>query len=906
MKNRKPLIIALMIILCLASVLGVMTACNKNDRDRELNVIESDDGYEWTYNQNFVDEMDADMKIDGKLDEARWNENGKKWLTHTEKNVNMRYTTVFTAKGLYIAAEAADPSMQWNETRNFANNSSFYFYVISQNATEYHAFDCMGFYVDEFNSACRQNTRFAAKASRTVNGSGVPVLTAEFFSSWKALGYDVDETSGIPESAKFIPQYRYVEQAGSKENAYLKPALAEVGSNKVNNAYRFSKDGYINVDVEGAELGNGDNGFAKSDGWDLSAVKGDANGVKKITSNVYGDQAIFFKGINSSRYSYTVDIEYKQTYGNTSFPAAGVLDMKDANDFNIVRFHGKDITSNSNNYRYFRLDFHNGRSDNQQGNLAVTPGTRKITVRVIKDNSRYYYIFGGYEYGVELAWLDGKTIPGLYTFDAEVEFSNWQVTDYEGEAKDEAFEELCAQYMSAVKVDNTISGGTVSVDKLAVKKGSGEQVNLTVTPTRGYVLTDLTVNGESQYEELLSQMVDGVITLTPDKALNINATFSAMPAAETIRITGALKRSTGDNLIGRAYSVRSNEPTSAKLLYNYGTTTSAGMFDITLLRAGTHNIGGRQITTDGKYTFIIDGIFPRDESNQFVIDTAAEELKGKSYFNWGDVVVNPIKVANMAENDDGLIQTTHTVYDKSQIFSYFIGNDIVTGSFQLDMTISAKNDKWPCYGFTIEDENNNSLQLFAGGATTFRIMEGYDGVNYTQTDKSATFVNGVSRIKLIYSEKDDTFSFYVNDVLFATLNRTKYLTGTQFKYGPVGYMSGADGSNTPVTADNPFATFTKPTLVKEFTVTAPEGAKIEINGGEEITNGKVPVLSTVTVTIPVADDKLYTIYLDGSPLETNAKDGAISATFDVKANCTVTYELSCEISGTVSLSLIHI
>lgn len=898
MNKRKPFILALMLTFSCASACGIMTACDGCNDETKLNIIESKDGYDWKYNQNFVDEMDADMKIDGKLDEARWKESGKKWLTHAEKNVNMRYTTSFTAKGLYIAAEAKDPLMQWNETRDFANNSSFYFYIVSENATEYHAFDCMGFYVDELHSACRQNTRFAAKASRTVDENGVPTLTAEFFSSWEALNYSVDEATGIPESAKFIPEYRFVEAVDSKENAYLKPALAEHGSNKVNNAYKFSKDGYINVDAEGAELGNGDNGFAKSDGWDLSAVKGDESGVKKITSNVYGDQAIFFKGINSSRYSYTVDIEYKQSYG-TAFPAAGVLDMKDASDFNIMRFHGNDITGNSNNYRYFRLDFHNGRSDNQQGNLSVTPGTRKITVRVIKDDSRYYYIFGNYEYSIELSWLGGKTIPGLYTFDAEVEFSNWHVTDYEGAEKDAAFKELCAQYMHTVKVDTSISGGTVAVDKLAVKKDAEEKVSVSVTPTRGYVLTDLTINGKSEYDALLSQMINGVITLTPDKALEIGATFSAMPASSTLRITGTVKRDTGDNLIGMSYAVRSNEEETKNLLYNYGVTTSSGIFDITVLRAGTHNIGGKTITTDGKYTLAFDGIFPRGESSEFVIDTNDEKFTG-NYYSWGDIVINPLKVVNMAETDDGQIRTTHTVYDQSQIFSYFIGNETVTGSFRLDMTISAGNDKWPCYGFTVEDENNNSLQLFAAGATTFRIMKGYDGVNYTQTDKNATFIDGVSRIRLIYSEKDDTFSFYVNDILFETLKRTDYLTGTHFKYGPVGYMSGADGSNSPVTDTNPFATFTKPELIKVFALTIPEGATVVTADGTQITDGKVPVLSTVTVTIPVAAGQLYTIYVDGMPVETHAEDGKISATFDVGADSEVTYKASYKLNGTVS------
>ena len=62
--------------------------------------------YDWTYVQEFVDECDADMTIDGKLDEARWED--AHWLYHGEDNVKLAYTTVFSEKGLYIGAKAED------------------------------------------------------------------------------------------------------------------------------------------------------------------------------------------------------------------------------------------------------------------------------------------------------------------------------------------------------------------------------------------------------------------------------------------------------------------------------------------------------------------------------------------------------------------------------------------------------------------------------------------------------------------------------------------------------------------------------------------------------------------------------------------------------------------------------
>lgn len=894
--KRKPLIITLSLACTLTLCGGVFTACGG---DRKIDIIESDDGYEWKYNQAFADETDADMKIDGKLNESRWTD--KNWLTHREKNVEMRYTTSFSEKGLYIAAKAKDARMQWNDTRAFMNNSSFFFYVISNEATEYHAFDCLGFYVDELNSACRQQTRFSAKANRTEEG-GTPTLTAEFFASWEALNYEVNEDTGMPDEVRFIPAYRYVVGVDSQENTFLKPALAELGGNKVRNAYAFDGNGYINVDVEGAELGNGNNGFAKSDGWDLSNVKGGESGEEKsVKSTLYGDQAIFFKGIESSRYSYSVDIKYDRKIVGT-FPAAGVLDMKSATDFNIMRFHGDDFTnSGGKEFRYFLLDFHSNRSDKQYGYYKAGTGGDTVNVRVIKDDTRYYYIFNGvYEFSVDLDWLGGKTIPGFYTFDAEVEFADWEVTDYEGAGKDEAFNALCAQYMDTVKLPSDVSGGTITADKLAVAAGSGETVQLSVTPSRGYMLTDFTVNGTSEYDTVVAELQNGVYELTPQGTTQIGATFSALPAASTIRLTGTVKSSSGRVHIGLPYSVKSSEQANENLLYNYGATTSAGLFDITLLKAGTYTIGGREVVCNGKYTLGFEGIFPRGEASSFTIDTTDDKFVG-SYYNWGEVVVNPLKVSQMTENADGKIQTTHTAY-QSVVFSYYLENNTVTGSFQLDMTVNASNDKWPCYGLTIEDENNNSVQFFAAGVNVYRIMSSYDGVNYKQVEnKPATYKDGVSVQRLVYNENTDEFKFYVNGVLFDTVKRSDYLTGHTFRYGPVGYMSGADGSNSAVTEDNPFATFTKPVETKEFTLTLPDGATLKTSDGTEITDGKVPILSTVTVTIPFTDGFNYTVYVDGVPLETEMKDGNAVATFEVSAHSTVTYKRAYNIGGSVQI-----
>lgn len=417
-----------------------------------VNVIASVDEYQWQYTKAFVGEKDAGMKIDGVLSETLWED--RKWITHSENGVNMRYTTAFTERGLYIAAVAEDAQMQWNDTRTFLRNSSFRFYVVSNKATQYFCFDCLSFYVDEKNSGCPQQTRFEAKAVRSVGEDGVPTLTAEFFSTWEDLNYKVDSATGMPDYVRIVPMYRYVESFGSENNTFLKPIFAEVDNDRVRNVLLFDQSGYINADKDGAELGNAGNGYAKSDGWNLTDIDGGADGIKTVRSTVEGGQAIFFKDIYSSRYSYSVDMKLMGGINDTA-PTAGVCDMNDAERFNCMRIAG-------NSYIYDRkiiyhlLDLYESPwHDVQYGERLAKHENDTINIRVIKDNTCYYYIINGvYEFSVNLDWLGGKTCPGLYTLGAAVEFSNWQVIDYEGSDKDEAFEELLGSYQWTEKIED--------------------------------------------------------------------------------------------------------------------------------------------------------------------------------------------------------------------------------------------------------------------------------------------------------------------------------------------------------------------------------------------------------------------------------------------------------------------
>ena len=77
MKKRRLFGIATLIgisAICLAGA-ACLSACGGSDN--QVNVNDYLDEYGWHYQQAFVGEKDADMKIDGVLDEARWKEEEK-------------------------------------------------------------------------------------------------------------------------------------------------------------------------------------------------------------------------------------------------------------------------------------------------------------------------------------------------------------------------------------------------------------------------------------------------------------------------------------------------------------------------------------------------------------------------------------------------------------------------------------------------------------------------------------------------------------------------------------------------------------------------------------------------------------------------------------------------------------
>ena len=891
-KTKRTILLALTGCAFVATSLAAV-ACGGS---KKYDVVENGDEYQWTYDQPFVGEMDADMKIDGKLTEERWKD--KNWIEQTERGITMRATATYTEKGLYIAATAKDPRMIWNGIRDYANNSSFRFYVISNQAEKFYVLDCVNFYVDEITAGCRQQTRFTAKAVKSKDGEGNNVLTAEFFSTWEDLHFTVNEETGMPDFARIVPAYRYVEAIDSQDNGYVMPTFCALDSNYIYNSVAFDENGYINGDVEGAELGNAKNGFTKTDAWDTSNVLGDENGENKSVRALHGErQAIFFKDIYSDRYAYSFEMKLEDFAEDHARSGGGACDMKSATEFNALRVDMESfLGSGKKTVEYSRLDFYVDGFNITYLNSLQQAASDTVKLTVIKDNAKYYYIFNDeYAASVELPWLNGKTCPGLFAYNGIVEFTNWSATDYSGAENDAAFKELLDGYAHAINVPLNVSGGTVSVDKIAVPHGSDEDVTLTVRANRGYILSDIIVNGQSKYDEWIPKMENGEIVISDIKeSMKIDVVFSAMPTEGTIRVMGTAKRTNGSALAGLEYVAADDSGTVSI----YGSTSSSGVVDLALLRAGTYEIDGRTVTTDGKYTLTFSGEFDSDAQRSFVIDTSKEEFADINLYRHGDFVLDPYRALKMTKNADGSISTTTLQYDKAFETTYFYLNETYTGNFAVKMTIDAHIDKWPCYGLSVRDESGASVEVYAAGPSYWRL--GSNLVFGTQEGaKAPGYLNGICEFEAVYLADSDLLIVLFNGKEITRIRAGQYIDGTAFSIGVVSMRPGADGSYEPITPENPLATFKNIRVEQTYHVELPNGATISVNG-EEIADGQIPVWSNATVKIPVSGSS-YTILVNGNPVESVTEDGFVTAEIVIKEDCTFECKENRQITGSVTV-----
>ena len=715
--------------LALCAMAAFVTACGGNKTGEKTD-------YDWKYEKEFVDEHDADMTIDGDLSEARWQD--RQYLTHVQDGVTVNYTTVFTEKGLYIGAKAQDPDMKWSARFNFSStnsnpaNSAFWFNIKGADVQDGHAMRAFNFFVDAFDSASRNQTRFEAKAK--TNGDIMKFeateMTAELFVSWDAL--NIDTTDGLPEFVRIIPYYRHVKNvADAGENKWITPIFIygnpgwdyglTYDENLHQNWYRpisgmkFGSAGYINADKPGAVVGDAANGYSKSSGWDLSRID---EGVVKAEGP--DEQAIFFKSINSSK--YMVSAKMKMLGGATHagnrkdrYPSAGLISMRDETESIAFYVHGRSILDGAASWNFHTLDKYTGWNDVGEGNYAkpegFNPATDRIELKCIQyDENLFYFINGSLVLIKRVDWIKDGACPGLYGLSAEVEFSDFQAADYADNA--DALKAIISEYAYNVSV-TAGDGGFVTVDKTALRKG--DSLTVTVTPNAGFVLSSFKVNGVDRYDYVVNNLAAGKVTFADIEADSaIEATFARLGGG--VRVSGKISAE------GRAVTtslLTLTSPADKRVFYT-AAPTSNGSFNFTLSPAGTYVVGEKTITLDGKYVLNIKTAGYRDKTIEITVNADDKSVRvpdveleknvvGGSVTIGGRTFDSSVNTWDMSGEADSAIYAENGSNGSSVFFTDKTGKDAVidfTIGNKTEITEDGKYEAEPCMGVSLTDGGN--------------------------------------------------------------------------------------------------------------------------------------------------------------------------------------------------------
>ena len=730
--KKKLSIIFLALALCVTAVF--VTACGGKKTGEKSD-------YEWKYEKEFTDEHDADMTIDGALNEQRWQ--GQQYLTHVQDGVTVNYTAVFTEKGLYIGAKAQDPDMKWNARFNFSNfngnpaNSAFWFNIKGPDVQDGHAMRAFNFFIDAFDSASRNQTRFEAKSK--VNGDIMKFeateMTAELFVSWDAL--NIDTTDGLPEFVRIIPYYRHVKAVGDAgENKWITPIFIYGGSpgwdynmsydeNLNLNWYRpisgmkFGSVGYINADKPGAVIGDAANGYSKSSGWDLSRI--DEGAVKAVGPD---EQAIFFKGIDSSKYMVSAKMKMlggAMHAGNwqDQYPSAGLINMRDETESIALYISGRSILDGAASWNFHTLDKYTGWKDTYEGSFVkpdgFNPQTDSIELKCIQyDENLFYFINDELALIKRVDWIKDGACPGLYGLSAEVEFTDFKATDYKDDA--DALKAIISEYAYSVSV-TAGDGGFVTIDKTALRKGDSLTVN--VAPSAGYVLSSFEINGKDKKEDKYDYVVEN---LDNGKVVFDDITEDSSIVASFARLDGGVRVSGKISAGGRAMTTSAltlTAPSDKRVFYT-ATPTSNGSFNFTLSPAGTYAVGAKTITLDGNYVLKIKTPGYRDKTIEITVNADDKSVRvpdveleknvvGGSVTIGGRTFDSSVNTWDMSAEADSAVYAENGSNGSLAYFTDKTGKGAVvdfTISNKTEITEGGKYEAEPCMGVSLTDGSN--------------------------------------------------------------------------------------------------------------------------------------------------------------------------------------------------------
>lgn len=310
MKRSK--VILLSVVLCALLVIGVCTGIWIS-RSSKPAAADPENDYLVTYRSDWQGENDADINIDGLLDEECWA--NKKWYTTCAPYAQVGddawlETTAFTTEyGLYIAAVLHDQNIVGDGEFNVTQATCLeYFYTFREADGKLYntAYYNRGlFYMDVFGNYCTEGARMkrAVKVDGEIGSGNTDSATFEIFIPWEQTGVEVTQ-DWYPQEVYILPGCRIVEKGSTDFTCTLGKVSGRWRRDYQAMYYEFDRDGYTKADEEGAVLGDAKNGFAKSAGWNLDELD---QGILSI-DKTYEYDYIFFRDAYANNFDVSVTV----------------------------------------------------------------------------------------------------------------------------------------------------------------------------------------------------------------------------------------------------------------------------------------------------------------------------------------------------------------------------------------------------------------------------------------------------------------------------------------------------------------------------------------------------------------------------------------------------------------------
>ncbi len=533
-KLEKILIIALCFIL-LAGV-GVLAFLLVQKFNSMETIAKEEHKYQADYTGVSAYEHDADIHIDGVLDETVWE--NKKWYTDAMLDdvdgelPTLAVTGFCTEYGIYLASTVDDENLLNDNQMSIKKNSYWDFYVTADNVGEEQSADALyttRFVIDMLGYVLSENpfVETAVVVDGELNSAETKGATLEMFIPWSTVE-GIDTEKGIPTEFRLLPNYSFFVD-GEDVSTLIGGGI---GTYLTWDYYRFNQDGYMTADREGAIVGDAKSGYAKTGNWDVSKEE---EGIVRAS---HGTKAhyIYFTEEYGSNYIVETTIVPIQTLNKDPWPKAGIHFLNKDNKYHTVFLDMreselvKSVNGTKNFGKYMLVTLDNYESSWNQVSLSkhnsdnVNASKREgVKLTVIKYGSKFFYFVDGkFVTSEEKEFMDGDVFPGFHSLSADVIYKNYSCKKID---KEEVQSILNKQKVYFIDAEATNTGGTVKTSIVSAKPG--DDCEVTITSRSGYEVSSILVNGKEKIQDARKNAKDGIYTISNiNRNYDIQVTFT--------------------------------------------------------------------------------------------------------------------------------------------------------------------------------------------------------------------------------------------------------------------------------------------------------------------------------------------------------------------------------------------